>query len=319
MGRRYAAVLRAAHGVEICGYADPNPEAREAVCRIAAAPAFADHRALLAEIRPDAVCVCTPDDRHRAPAVDALETGAALLVEKPLATSVEDAGAIERAAARSGAVAMVGHLLRFEGRYAAARQAVAAGGVGHVHGVHAHRYAAAADRRRRGPRASGLWHLAVHDVDLVRWITGREIIAVAASGSNHGDEPPAIVAAHLALDGGGVAALEAAWVLPDAFCGHVWTGLVVMGSTGCVEVPSTHAAVAAHAGNAIVYTDPTRFFEPPGLPAQGALREEIAAFLNAVRTGTPSPVPVADGRRAVEIVAALERALAEGTRVTIAA
>jgi predicted dehydrogenase len=46
---------------------------------------------------------------------------------------------------------------------------------------------------------------------------------------------------------------------------------------------------------------------------------EICGFLNAVRTRTPPPVPLADGTRAVAIVAALERALAEGTRVTIAA
>ncbi|HYM71003.1 MAG TPA: Gfo/Idh/MocA family oxidoreductase [bacterium] len=319
MGRRHAAVLRAAAGVEIVGYADPDPQALDAARRISPAPGFADHRALLAEARPDAVCVCTPDDLHREPAVDALHAGAALLVEKPLAMTPEDADAIQRAAERTGTPAMVGHLLRFDARYAAARQAVAAGGVGRVLHVRAHRSAAAADRRRRGARISALWHLAVHDVDLVRWITGCEVTAAAASGVTDLDGALVVAAAHLALEGGALATLDASWALPDAFAGRVWTGFTVTGTAGCLDVPSTHAAVAAHAAGGVTYTDPTRFFEPPGLAPQGALRDEISAFLDTVRGRTASPVPLSEGVRAVRVVAALERALASRAWVPVAA
>ena len=317
MGRRYAAVLHAAPGVELVGYADPDPGALDGVRRVAPGPGFADHRTLLAATRPDAVVVCTPDDLHRDPAIDVLDAGAALLVEKPLATTVKDAEAIRRAAERSGAPAMVGHLLRFDSRYAAARQAVMGGEVGQVLHVHARRYAAEADRRRRGPRISALWHLAVHDVDLVRWITGREIVAVAAAGVTGPDGALSMAAAHLSLEGGGLATLEVSWALPDAFAGRVWTALTVVGSAGCVDVPSVHGAVVVHSGAGVVYVDPTRFFESPGLAPQGALRDETAAFLDMVRGRTAAPVPLSEGVRAVHIVAALERALASRAWVTV--
>jgi len=317
MGRRYAAVLAATAGVELVGYADPRAGALDAVCHIVPAPGFADHRALLAAGRPDVVFVCTPDHLHVAPAVDALAAGAAVFVEKPLATTLDDAEAICRAAERSGALAMVGHLLRSDTRYAAARRAVADGGVGQVLYVRAHRAAAASDRARFGPRVSPLWHLAVHDVDLVRWVTGLDVTAVAASGVVDPAGALAVVAAHLALGGGARASVDVSWTLPAAFAGRVWTGLTVLGTAGCVDVPSTHGAVTVHAGDTVGYVDPTRFFEPRGRPPQGALRDEIVAFLGAVERGTAPPIPLSEGLRAVRVVAALERALAQHAWVSV--
>jgi predicted dehydrogenase len=153
---------------------------------------------------------------------------------------------------------------------------------------------------------------------LVRWITGCEVTAAAASGVTDLDGA-LVVAAHLALEGGALATLDVSWALPDAFAGRVWTGFTVTGTAGCLDVPSTHAAVAVHAAGGVTYTDPTRFFKPSGLAPQGALRDEVSAFLDTVRGRTASPVPLSEGVRAVRVVAALERALASRAWVPVAA
>ena len=317
MGQRYAAILRTLPEAEVAGYADPDPKALKAVGRVASAPSFADHRALLDAIRPDAVIVCTPDHLHRDAAVDALATGAGILVEKPLAATVDDANAICRRAASVDRPAMVAHILRFDGRYAAGREAVASGRIGRPLHVHAHRYAAAVDRARYSPQVTVLTHLAIHDVDLVRWVTGLEIEATAASAVEDRPGRSAAVTAYLRLSGGAGAALEAAWILPDAFAGRVWTGFTVLGTEGSLDVPSTHTSVIVHSGAGIEYADPTRFFEWPDGTPRGALRDELAAFVDAVRCGGPSPVPLTEGVRAVRVVAALARALETGSQVTV--
>ena len=274
MGQRYAAILQSMGDVEVVGIADPVGQA-----------SFRDHASLLAEVRPDAVIICTPDHLHRPVAVDALEAGCAVLVEKPLADTVADAEAICRAAA--GRLAMVGHLLRFAPHYAAVKEGLA--DLGDLLFVHAHRFGTAASARV-------VSHLMIHDLDLIRWITGQEVAAVQAATVG-----ASTAAAHLRLDGGALACVEAVAALPSAFAGHVWTGMTLIGTEGCVEVPSTHPSVIRH-GTGVTYVDRTRI---------GVLGAQTATFLAAVRDGGPSPIPVEEGLAAVRLAAAVEEAAAK--------
>jgi predicted dehydrogenase len=101
---QHLACLRSLPGVEIAALCDVSPAAAEATAeRFGVARWFTDHRALLAETRPDVVHVTTPPASHFAIARDALEAGHHVLVEKPITTSHADLdalGQLARARAR---------------------------------------------------------------------------------------------------------------------------------------------------------------------------------------------------------------------------
>jgi predicted dehydrogenase len=114
-------------------------------------PSFAGTEDLLAAGPLDGLIVATVEDAHLAPCLAALERNVGVLVEKPLATTMPDGQAIVDAARHGGALLMVGHILRFDARYALLRDAVAAGEVGQPLTVYARRLnGKGAQRRLRG-------------------------------------------------------------------------------------------------------------------------------------------------------------------------
>ena len=103
MGSMHAAILGQAPGCELAAIVDPNRELAETVAaRTGAARVYASHEELLAAERLDLVSICTPDDLHRAPALAVAAAGVNLFIEKPIASTVEDARAIIEATEAAG-------------------------------------------------------------------------------------------------------------------------------------------------------------------------------------------------------------------------
>ncbi len=167
-------------GVEIVGVADPKLERAEQVAAQYGIPrAFGDYRELLAEARPDVVSVCSPNAFHAEQSIAALEAGANVLCEKPMAIRLEDARAMLEAARRSGKLLMIGMTNRFRPDTATLRQYVADGLLGDVY------YMKAGWLRRTGIPGYGSWFtnrqlsgggslldIGVHYLDLALWIAG---------------------------------------------------------------------------------------------------------------------------------------------------
>jgi predicted dehydrogenase len=113
MGAAHARAYRALDGFEIAGVVARRAGVREALAQeLGGCPVFADAAEALAATRPDAVCVSTYPDTHAALAIAALEAGAHVFVEKPLADAWEPAQAIVAAAREAGRALVVGYILR---------------------------------------------------------------------------------------------------------------------------------------------------------------------------------------------------------------
>jgi predicted dehydrogenase len=131
----------------------------------------------------DAVVIATPPETHAELARRAVEAGKHVFVEKPLATSLADGLALERAATRAGRLVMAGHLLRFHEGVAKLRTLVNNGDLGRIE--------LAVSRRlgwRNADRCGPWWSLAPHDLSVLRGILGTEPEHVAAAAAL----PPAI-------------------------------------------------------------------------------------------------------------------------------
>lgn len=175
------AAIDAMPEVELVAVCDPDPGRRETAAAAHGVPGFADHRALLAEIRPDVVHVATPHATHAAIAIDALDAGADVLLEKPLAHSREAGRRLVAAAEASRGRLGVCYQNRYNTPVVAMRQLLDSGALGSVLGANAtvmwHRDAAYyADRpwRARWSTAGGglLMNQAIHTVDLLQWLLG---------------------------------------------------------------------------------------------------------------------------------------------------
>ena len=139
----------------------------------------------------DAVYVSTTNERHAAGVHAAVGAGCHVLCEKPLATSLDQARAMVDAAAGAGVVMATNHHLRNSPVIRALRGLVAEGALGQVVGVRV-AHTTLLPERLRGWRLGGeagagvVLDLTVHDVDTVRFVTGMEVLEVAAIGVAQG-------------------------------------------------------------------------------------------------------------------------------------
>ncbi len=111
LGKFHAQKYRDMEGVELVGVADVDPEAAESIAKENNCRAFTDYRELLKEV--DAVSVVVPTTFHHAVALDCIEAGVDMLMEKPITTTVAEADDIIRRAAERDLILQVGHLERF--------------------------------------------------------------------------------------------------------------------------------------------------------------------------------------------------------------
>ena len=132
MGRRYARFVGRIEGLRLVGVCDVDGRLAAEVAAETGARVFPDPASLAADPAVAGVMICTPEDRHLEPTLAVLAAGKPAMVEKPVAHSLAAARAIADAAARSGLPVLVGHLLRFEPRWVAARQRLEAGEIGEV-------------------------------------------------------------------------------------------------------------------------------------------------------------------------------------------
>ena len=173
--------------VELVGISDPTPGAA-ALARSIGIPCFADHRSLISEIKPKGVVVATPNVTHAEITVDCLERGAAVLVEKPIADTLEDGRRICEASRAASLPVLVGHQRRHNPIMRKAKAIVGSGALGRPVSatvlctwLKPRDYFDATWRRLKGggPILINL----IHDIDLMRHLYG-EIESVQALASN---------------------------------------------------------------------------------------------------------------------------------------
>ena len=177
--------------VEVVGVYNRHEErARRTAARHQIPHAYGDWEQMLAELEPDIVSVCTPNVSHKMLAIGALEAGAHVLCEKPVAASYADAVDMFAAAERVGKILFVSQTGRFGNGAVAAKELADSGRLGEMY------YAETSAFRRRGVPTWGHFHmkeesgggplydLGVHALDALLWIMGNPRV-VAASGMTY--------------------------------------------------------------------------------------------------------------------------------------
>jgi UDP-N-acetylglucosamine 3-dehydrogenase len=317
IGREHLDVYRALPGVEVTAVADFNESVATDVAAETGIRAFGSAAAMLQAGVVDAVSLCTPDHVHYDDAIVVLTAGVHLLLEKPIATKVDEADDLVRRANASGLVVMPGHTLRFENKYLTAHNLVSSGGIGDVVHGYVRRNNKVSVAQRVGGRTSVTFFLGIHDIDALTWIAGQRVVAVqafeSAQRSIDGTQAVAVVA-NLRLAQGGVVQLEAAWGLPDGYPTDIDARLRLVADRGEVTIDIHDQGMSS-------FADRVEYPVPVAAPVygapQGALKEEIDAFVRAVRGDIPVPVTMADAADAVRVATAIDEAVASHAEVEV--
>jgi predicted dehydrogenase len=335
IGRTHIDRAQRSEHVELVAVADPSPAAAD-VARRAGVPFFADHRDLLAEVRPKGVVVATPNATHAPITVECLRHGAAVLVEKPIADTLADAARIGDAARASGLPVLVGHQRRHNPIVRKARALVASGVLGRPVSVTAmctwlkpREYFDAAWRRQRGggPVLINL----IHDIDLMRHLFG-EIDSVLALASNaargHEVEDTAVAALRFRNGALGTLTVSDSAATPwnydlaageaERFPRHDVDAHFYCGSDGALSLPRLQLWRYRADQGARAWEDPLTMERTP-LHAGCPYAEQLRHFAALVEGREEAVCSAHDGMRTLAATLAVSEAAAAGRTVSLAA
>ncbi|MEK4297894.1 Gfo/Idh/MocA family oxidoreductase [Oceanobacillus sp. FSL W8-0428] len=188
---RHLPEYAANENVEITAVCDIVGERAEEAAAKYQAKAYTDYKTLLKEESIDAVSVCLPNYLHAPVSIDALNTGAHVLCEKPMATSIEEADKMIEAAERNGKKLMIGHNQRFVASHQKAKELIESGAIGKVYSFrtafgHGGPEGWSADGKeswffkKDEAFIGAMGDLGVHKADLARYLLQDEFVEVGA-------------------------------------------------------------------------------------------------------------------------------------------
>jgi predicted dehydrogenase len=296
LGFHHARILREVKGAEMMGIFDASPERAAAVSSELGVRAFDSAEALLASV--DAAVIAVPTTAHAEVALAALDAGVHLLIEKPIAASVEEADAIVAKAEANGLVVATGHVERFNGALRACEQYLE-----NPRFAESHRLAPFGPR---GTDVAVVLDLMIHDIDLLLGLVRRPVESVDAVGVGVLTGNVDIANARLVFEGGAVANITASRVSMERmrkirfFQQSGYLSLDLAKGTG--EFLRLKKGATLPEGD-VSLLSLMSVVERIELKGDGAepLRAELEAWVAAVRGEAPLVVSGRDGRDALAV------------------
>ncbi len=333
VGLRHAEALRTVQTAELAAVVDPD-DAAGMKAKALNVPRFQTLADMLATIRPDGVILSTPTRLHVKHAMECIEAGVAVLVEKPLSDDLAAASDLVEAARAAGIPLLVGHHRRHNPLIQKAKAMIEEGRIGTVRAVHATCWFYKPDPyfdqalwrklKGAGPISVNL----VHDIDVIRHLCG-EIVSVQAQAapSRRGFENEDVAAAVLRFESGAIGTVTVSdsivspwsWeftakehlVYPATTQGAYMIG----GSHGSLSIPDQ--SLWHHEGDRDWWSPISATSSP--VETSDPLINQAKHFASIIREGTAPLVSGEEGLRTLRVVDAIQKAAASGETVELSA
>lgn len=314
MGRNHLRVLRELAGVELAAVCDQDANLVESVTRESSVHGYRSWEEMFGHERLDAAVVAVPTRFHCAVGMAALEHGLHVLIEKPIATDLEEGRNLVAAATHAGKLLAVGHVERFNPAVREMQRRVRQGDAGRLYQLHA---------RRQGPFPARIRDvgvvidLATHDLDVIDHLAGSDVIRLFAETEQriHTDHED-ILNALMKYETGVLGVLQVNWLTPVKIrevsvlgergmfiCNYLTQDLVFVNNADLPSSPGEHKAPTAVKEGQTVNLPVVR-----GEP----LRLELEAFADAVNGNRPLEVDGLAGLRALHLALALVESASSG-------
>lgn len=288
---------------------------------------FTEYQEMLKKVEPDLVAVCTESGKHASIAIDCIESGCNVIIEKPIALSIEDADAIIMASKAHEVVVSACHQNRFNKSVKKIRKALENKrfgklfhAVAHIRWNRGHEYYSQAKWRGTWEQDGGaLMNQCIHNIDLLRWLMGNDIEEVFGYTDrlNH----PYIEAEDLGIalvrfSNGAYGVIEGT---NNVYPSNLEETLYIFGENGTVKAGGQSVNLIEEWRFADKIDDPEYVkFEysenPPNVYGYGhtPLYSDV---IEAIITGRQPAVTAEDGKRAIELVLAIYESAATGKTV----
>lgn len=329
LGSRHARVFRELDESELIAVVDVDAARAQRVAEANGAKAFTDLKQLLSTVDVDAISVATPDHLHRGPVLKALGAGKHVLLEKPLATTADDARAIVNAVEKNKRVTMVNFSQRYVSDHAWIKQRIDAGDIGAPKMVISVKFDTISVPTGMiagwSAKTSPLFFMSSHDLDMTQWYVGAnpvEVVAREVRGTlaARGFEVHDGINALIAFENGVSANFHSSWIHPNTYPRIADGYLQIIGTEGAIMYTNrTRVAeiFGARGGERVEFTGPHTADEVNG-KITGAFPASLRHFLACIRDGRE---PDTSPRRALPIAlaqAAAMEAIRTGLPIKIA-
>lgn len=260
----------------------------------------------------EAVSICVPDKYHAELAVAAAEAGKHILLEKPIARRVKDAEKIKKVTEDNGVRLMVGHILRFDPRYALLHDRIQRGELGELIHIRAKRQNPKLVQDHLMGRTSMLYYIGVHDIDIVLWYVQNEVEEIHAKKvSKVYDEDCIFVL--FGFKNGVLGSLEFSWSLPEKFPAGLWSEIEVVGTKGAGYIDICDQGLKLFT-DGFCLPDTVHWPEYNG-QILGDLRGEMMHFVDAIINNKEFLVSTEDAIKAVGFIEACLESIEKDTPI----
>lgn len=273
---------------------------------------YDDYNDLVKDPNVQIVVVATEENRHVDPTLAAIKENKHVFLEKPIATTLEDADTIIQAANNSNVKVMVGHIFRFDGRHAQVKELIEEGKLGKVSSIFAKHNVVIKnfDYYKRVPL-----HMVstVHEFDLACWYLDDEPSEVYCIANNAlGETEPDSYWITVKFKKGAIAAFQTVWLISES--APVWldVSVQVIGTEGYVDVDNRNQGMQIWTDKGTKYPMYAMLPELRNVP-YGSLRNELEYFIDCVINNKPVEViTLKESREALRLSVLAEESLKTG-------
>ena len=304
---------------ELVGVVDVDPEKARAVAGPLGVPWFSGVDALLESRDFEAASVAVPEHFRHGVAMPLAGAGKHLLLEKPLAPSLEETDRLISDLEGTGVLTMVNFILRFDPRYSEAHVAASSGRLGDIHTIFVRRRGSVLGAEIYGVWTDLLISTGIHDLDIMAWLADAPVSRVYAEtisrrSAAYGHDDAAMVLVR--FENGIIGSLETSWVLPPSIPGPLDASLQVVGTGGGVFVDGSNHGLTVVDAERLNLPDLAHWPVTRGRVA-GDLANSLDHFIRSVREGTPPEMTLAEARLAHAVVDAAKRSARLNQPVTL--
>ena len=310
MGEHHVRVFGELEDAELVAIADTSEERLAEIGQSGSVQTYRDYREMLAEERLEAISIAVPTRRHLDVALACIEHGVPLLVEKPLAASVEECLRLQAAALDADVPLMVGHIERFNPGVVELKRRIEHGDAGLLVQLQARRVGPFFPRERD---VGVVQDLATHDIDVFRHLVACDVERVRGETRSGVMSPyEDALSAVLRFEDGVIGTLDVNWLSPQKD-----RELRVLGERGLFKLDYLTQQLTFYPSSA----------EPPAttngiaieVDKQEPLRAELASFVRVARREETPRVGAGDAIAAMRVVEALVESAQRGEALAVSA
>ena len=295
MGENHVRVYHKMEEANLVAVSDVSERALKKIEKKYGAKGFTEYSELLENPEIEVVSVCVPTTFHHAVVMEAIKNGKHVLVEKPIAFTLNEAEEMNAAAKEAGVILATGHVERFNPAVQKAKELIDDGVIGDI---------VSAFAKRVGPLPPRIKDvgvsidLAIHDLDIMNYLFEEEVTQVYGTMNSSFDDSEFEDHAEIMVnfDNESTGIIEVNWLTP-----YKRRELELTGTAGIISVDYIKQSIEVYG----------KFAQDIQIKHEEPLKSELKSFLNAVMNGEEPEITGEDGLKALKMVIAANRSSKE--------